>query len=490
VAVDVAGVATHVLGWVRARQADDDADPRFVRPRNDPRTGTLDFGHYQPGDAIGGAGVERSRENDLRGLRGRVVRHFDSGNVETIDPVSGRDVSLTIDAQVQAKVQALLEPSVGLARLQPWHLSQNPEQWPKLPLDSPLYGSAVVLEIETGEVVALVSTPSFTRDQRQDGALWRDPVHSPAINKAVSGRYPPGSIIKPLVLTAAVTEGVYSLGQPITCTGHFYPSNPNIFRCWIYKQSKNTRTHSEFYPEGLHAPEALAASCNIFFYTLGSKLGLERLSGWYRRFGIGDKIDLGLGGEYAGFVRESAGDARGHLSDAVNMAIGQGPVDYTPMHAADIYATIARWGQRIKPRLMMDERPVASELHLDTGAVDAAIKGLGMAVGDEMGTGHHLSLEGGVREPIFAESGVTVCGKTGTADAPDIMGEDPDAAGPLKAVPLREGDHSWFVVMVGPRGKPAKYVIAVLMEYAGSGGRVSGPIANQIIHVLKEEGYL
>lgn len=488
VSVDVAGVATHIIGWLKTRQAEDLSDPRFVRPRLDPITRKLDYGYYQNGDLIGATGVERSQERLLRGLRGRVTRHSDTDTVDTVVPVAGNDVSLTIDANVQAKVQALMDPKVGLAKLQPWHVSSNADQAPKIPIGSSLYGAAVVLDIESGDLLALVSTPSFTRDQRGDQGIWSDPVNTPAINKAISGRYPPGSIIKPLVLTAAVTEGVHSLATAINCTGHFYPNSPNVFRCWIYKQSH--RTHNEFFTEGLHAPEAIAMSCNIYFYTLGNKLGLERLGNWYTRFGIGQAIDLGLGGEYSGYVRPSGPGNRGHISDAINMAIGQGPVDYTPLHAADIYATLARGGLRIKPRVMMNERPRSSELKLDPAAVDAAIEGLRESVGTPMGTGSHLSFEGGLREDIFRESGVGIAGKTGTAEAPDIVGEDPDGEGPLKNHVLRGGDHSWFVVMVGPEGRPAKYVIAVMMEYAGSGGRVSGPIVNQIIHVLKQEGYL
>lgn len=488
--VDVFGVATHILGWMKPLQADDRADPRFVRPKVNKKTGELDYGHYQGGDLIGAVGVERSQEVALRGLRGRVIDHHDTGTQENITAIPGHDVHLTIDAAVQAKVQALMDPSVGLAKLQTWHRSLKPEQWPMIELGSPIYGAAVILDIDTGEVLAMVSTPSFTRSQRQDEAIWKDPVNSPAINKAISGRYPPGSIIKPAVLCAAVTEDVFNVRGTIHCTGHFFPNRTDIFRCWIYKQMNTT--HDAFFSDGVPAPEAIAVSCNMFFYTLGSRLGLERLGAWYHRFGIGEPIDLGLGGEYPGYAKTGVGKDRGQISDAINMAIGQGPVDYTPAHAADLYATIARAGTRILPRIVRDTAPKSDELRLDSEAVEKAMEGLQLAVGDRMGTGHHLSLPEIGEEPIFNEEGVRVWGKTGTAEAPAIMGEKPEGVENAKAPVLRDGDHSWFVVMAGPDTKNAspKYVIAVIMEYAGSGGRVSGPIANQIIHVLKEEGYL
>jgi cell division protein FtsI/penicillin-binding protein 2 len=111
-------------------------------------------------------------------------------------------------------------------------------------------------------------------------------------------------------------------------------------------------------------------------------------------------------------------------------------------------------------------------------------------VNDDLGTGHHLTFEGGVREPIFtARPGIEVVGKTGTAEAPDILADtDPDSDRARRI--LREGDHSWFVVMVGHAGGRPRYVISVIMEYAGSGGRVSGPICNQIVGALVAEGYL
>ncbi len=490
--VEVFGVATHILGWMKPLQAEDRDDPRFIRPKVNKKTGEIDYGHYQPGDLVGAVGVERSQEVALRGLRGRVMDHHDTGTQETIPSVAGHDVHLTIDAAVQAKVQALMDPVLGFAKLQEWHRSLKPEQWPQMELGSPIYGAAVVLEIDTGEVVALVSTPSFTRAQRQDADIWRDPVNSPAINKAISARYPPGSIIKPAVLCAAVTEGVFNINSTIHCTGHFYPNRTDIFRCWIYKQSNNQNTHDMYFANGVPAPEAIAVSCNMFFYTLGNKLGLQRLGEWYHRFGIGEPIDLGLGGEYPGYARTGVGKDRGQSSDAINMAIGQGPVDYTPAHAADLYATIARAGTRILPRIVRDTAPKSDDLHLDSEAVERAMEGLQLAVGDRMGTGHHLSLPEIGEEPIFVEEGVRVWGKTGTAEAPVVMGQVTNEAGVSEKVVLRDGDHSWFIVMAGPDDKNAspKYVIAVIMEYAGSGGRVSGPIANQIIHVLKEEGYL
>ncbi|MFN9976493.1 MAG: penicillin-binding transpeptidase domain-containing protein, partial [Phycisphaerae bacterium] len=120
------------------------------------------------------------------------------------------------------------------------------------------------------------------------------------------------------------------------------------------------------------------------------------------------------------------------------------------------------------------------------------MEGLAGSVGDDLGTGHHLTIDG-VRDPIFNVPGVRVYGKTGTAAAPDLKvksDDEHDGLGPTAAEVVRSGDHSWFVVMVGRSNERPKYIISVVMEYGGSGGKVSGPIVNQIVQALKDEGYL
>ena len=171
------------------------------------------------------------------------------------------------------------------------------------------------------------------------------------------------------------------------------------------------------------------------------------------------------------------------------MGIGQGPVSWTPLHAANAYATLARGGVRINPRLIVGQaRPEAVDLGLDQSAVAEALDGLSRAVNDHEGTGNHLTIEGTGEEPIFNTPGVKIWGKTGTAAASPLLGADPDGEGPDPKQILAAGDHSWFVIMVG-RDRP-RYVISVVTDFGGSGGKVSGPIANQIIWALIGEGYL
>lgn len=489
--VEARGVATHILGWMRGVRAEDVAK----RPRVNPVTKQIDPGHYQEQDTAGARGIEGAFEDALRGQRGRRVRHLDipvgePGAEESVDPVAGTDVTLTIDAALQARVHALMNPELGLARVQPWHHGVHvPGQPAPLPDGTPLNGAAVVLEIDSGEILAMVSTPSFTREQmqRDPASVFEDRVNAPWVNRAVSKPYPPGSIVKPLILAAAVTDGVYSLSRAIECNGHLLPERPDRYRCWVFKQFG--MTHTSVLGRPLLAPEAMAVSCNIFFYTLGRELGPERESNWYRKFGVGSTAPIHLDDLYAGSVGVVPKPERLGVPHAILMAIGQGPVAWTPLHAADSYATLARGGLHIRPRLVRSDRPTATDLTIDPAALDAALEGLRQSVNEEYGTGHMLKYPDGTKEPVFTpRPGIEVIGKTGTAEAPDLLDQDPND--PRVRETLREGDHSWFVVMAGKKGGRPRYVISVVMEYAGSGGRVSGPICNQIVGALIAEGYL
>jgi penicillin-binding protein 2 len=187
------------------------------------------------------------------------------------------------------------------------------------------------------------------------------------------------------------------------------------------------------------------------------------------------------------------GGARLEIQDAIFMGMGQGPVAWTPLHAAQAVATIARYGVRVPPRVVVSgalgrETGEPEEAGVDSGVAAEILHGLELAVNDPLGSGHHIRF-GQQQEKILNVPGVKVWGKTGTAEAPDLV-HDPDGVGPAGREVLLEGDHSWFVVLAGDEGGRPRYSISVVMEYAGSGGKVSGPIANQIVWALVDEGYL
>lgn len=488
--VTVEGVASHVLGRMRrgvhredmeARQRALEADPELARRSYIELDGggPVDRGRYELTDAVGARGLEAHYEHWLRGLRGVRIEQLESGQTRSVEPEPGRDLRLTLDIMLQARIRAAMSPQLGLARVQPWHDN------PSLPVGTALAGAAVVLDIDAGDILALVSTPPrLDQAEAAPGALA-----DPLVHRAIATPYPPGSIAKALVLASAISRGVLDPAGRIACTGHLLPDRPDLFRCWIF--TRFGTTHSDVLGHDPDPRESLMVSCNIFYYTLGRRLGVEGIVDTYRRFGVGESAGLGLDQEYPGGV-ERFGGGRLQLQDAMMMAMGQGPVTWTPLHAADAYATLARGGVRVQPRLVLtDQPPVVHETGLSEAGLEAALAGLFLAVNDpRFGTGEHLTIDGR-REPIFNVPGVRVWGKTGTAQAPQRE-VDLDGSGPAPAR-LMQGDHSWFVVLAGPAGHGASrpmYAIAVVMEYAGSGARVSGPIVNQIIHALRAEGYL
>jgi penicillin-binding protein 2 len=306
--------------------------------------------------------------------------------------------------------------------------------------------------------------------------------------------YQPGSVVKALILCGAIKQGVYAPGERIRDTGHFFPNQPTIFRSWIYKQYGIT--HSDQLGRDPDDIDAMMVSGNVFFFTLADRLGARRIAEVYREFGLGEPFGLGLGGEWPGSIggltnRVFDGSDL-QRQDAILLGIGQGPITWTPLHAADAYATIARGGVRIVPRLVSEDgqAPRVHDLRLPARAVRNTLEGLRKSVTDwDFGTGTRITIDG-VQERIFNAPGVTVWGKTGTADASPVMWDADGPDGPLPAVAVRSGDHSWFVLLVGNEGEAPRFAISVVVDFGGSGGRVSGPIANQIIHALIQEGYL
>lgn len=507
------GVAEHLVGRCRTEVWSEDLERRpFVTP-----DGEEDLGGYRPGsDLIGHSGIERSQEALLRGRRGRVTTRLDSGEEERIDPVPGREVQLSIDIALQARIEALLDPRSGLTERHDWHDSAQGEDETRaagLVEGTPLASAAVVIDVDSGEIIACASwPPPSAASSLPPGERSR---LAPSINRAVEGIYSPGSILKPLIYLAATAEGAFAIDATVACHGHYFPNDPGVARCWIFRPRFGMGTHNERTGGPLGASAALARSCNIFFYTLAQRLGPERLVLWLRRFGLGEPLGIGLLRDARmedGSVQR-VGEAGGALPGEQTFArirserdpltpillgIGQGPIAWTPVQAANAYALIAREGAVrdatliLAPREAIDaaRNGLAPREHMafPPRAVAHMLDGLRLAVEASYGTAHHLQL-GEVREPIFSLEGVRIFGKTGTAQAPPLrLDADGDGTIDRTIVGL---DHAWFAGLVGDgtRERP-RHAIAVLVEHGGSGGKVAGPVAAQIVKALQAEGYL
>jgi len=495
--IEVEGVATHILGSMRQIWREDVEGPegRPFRRRTERGEQVVDLGGYLPGDTTGRWGVERAQESRLRGLRGQRIIQLDTEDEERIEPVPGRDVWLTIDIELQAHITALMDPRLGLMARQPWH-----EKELVGPVGEPLAGAAVVMDIASGEVLAAVSVPTFPAEllRTDPDAIWQDHYNRPGINRPVAMPYEPGSTIKAMVLAAAITDGMHGSHENIPCTGFLNPpGNPNRFQCWIHKQYR--RTHGDDMP----GDRAISESCNIFFYTLGRRFGGRRLVHWYHRFGLGELTHGGLPDERRGDLPDLSGptgprDPGFTDADAVFMAIGQGPVRWTPMQAVQAYATLARYGRVVRPTFILHgEQPVEvnapQDLRLNARAVQLTLKGLHDAVTTPAGTGYRINYGDSV-EKTFNIDGVKLYGKSGTAEAAPLREPIDDTGDGFPnrwGEVLKHGDHAWMIVLVQREGSTQPdYVVGVVVEYAGSGGRVAGPIVNQILHAMRAGGHL
>jgi len=485
----VDGVATQLLGWMRGKVQAEDIDARKARRDAAGATG-VDRGAYFAGDSVGAWGIEAGAEDTLRGLRGLQVRHMDTGEVETLPAEPGRDVPLTIDVALQARLHGLFSRTLGLAVVQPWHRparreDAEPLKFAEIPIGTPLNGAVVVIDVASGDILAMVSHPTFDRGtlMTTPDVVWKDELNQPFLNRAINKSYQPGSIVKPLMLSGAVTMGRLHLTERIECTGHFFPDKPLLYRCWIYKQFGSTHG-------ALDGAEAIQHSCNIFYYELGQRLTPRGISEWYRRFGVGlpraEGWNLGIGEEFPGSVKDPS---KAEMNEAILMGIGQGPIAWTPLHAADAYATLARGGTRIVPHIRADVPVRRQDLALDRSAIDLALQGLRWSAEKEGGTTHRVTypMPDGTRtsEAIFSVPGITVWAKSGTADVAPFKA----ALGFDGAVEAFDGDHAWCVFLCGDRQVP-RYAVAVVIDHGGSGGRVAGPVANQVVRALVTEGYL
>jgi len=398
---------------------------------------------YRRTDEIGKTGIERSEEEVLRGTTGSLLVEVDShGHELSVDgrtePVAGKNLTLTIDLDLQAFAEARL--SVMLSKL------------------GLRKASIIAIDPRDGSIRAMVSEPTFDSnafssgiDQEAYAALIADPA-MPLFNRSISGEYPPGSTFKPYVSYTALADGVIDAKTSFLSTG-------------------GIRVGEWFFPDwkaGGHGitdvRKAIAESVNTFFYIVGgglddfTGLGVERIADGARKFGFGSPTNVRLPGEADGFLpskewKQEAKGERWYVGDTYHLAIGQGDMLATPLQIAAANATIANGGTRFVPGLVEkvgDElvEPIQASDSLESSSIQIVREGMRQAV--TKGSARSLST-----------LSQTVAGKTGTAQAP---GDVPT--------------HAWFEGF-GPYEDPTLSVV-VLIENGGEGSSVAVPIAKDI----------
>ena len=489
--IEVGGVGLHLIGLMRDAWKEDVGD----KPMRD-RSGKYDLRGYADGDRLGRSGIEQSLEAELRGSRGLRIINRDTGETtHKIEPRGGKDVVLSIDIRLQAHIQAIMSPELGLMTVLPWHL--KPDDSPER-LGERYNGAAVVIDIASGDVLAAVSMPDAPRDLlAEDSALlWNDLVNQPMVNRAMAVPYQPGSTLKPLVLAAAMSDGVLGPNELIDTPGFLWPDKPNVYRDWYWK--KYTLLRGE-----IDGAKAIQVSSNPFFGLLAERLikrhGKPRMPNWYRRFGLGQRPDIRLPEVVSGSVGAAGRDLE--HNEVCFMAIGQGPVAWTPLQAATAYMRLASGDLSRQPRFVVSpEKPIqvmdVSEFKMTDRARDLALEGMHLSATTREGTTHHLSHPVATEvngQPFFNVEGVRIMAKSGTADPGRFRWIDYNRDGEPQDDEIERSlrDHAWVVALVQPEGaSQPTHAIAVVVEYAGSGGQISGPIVNQIIHALQRHQYL
>ena len=398
---------------------------------------------YRSGDLIGRTGIERRYEEILRGRDGAefVVVNAMGKRVSTLTegppqlPEAGHNLTLTLDLEVQ---RALEEAMVGVER-----------------------GAAVALDPHDGGVLGMVSRPAYDPNEISGGITserWRQLTgggNDPFLNRAMQGVYPPGSTFKIVSMAAALHYGVARPDTRLSpCTGR-YVFGDRSFGCW------KASGHGV-----LDLIGALQNSCDVYFYQLGPRIGLDHLVETARAFGLGERTGIDLPQERRGLIPDAAWYDRrwgaGHWRKGMmlNLVIGQGELLLTPLQLALLAAEVADGGRALRPHVVEAvagvpgfhvDRPVAPGLTTDAANWDALHEGLTRVV--ESGTGT------AARVP-----GIEVAGKTGTAQNPHGK------------------DHALFVCYA-PAQDP-KIVMAFVIENSGHGGSVAAPIAGQVLRRL------
>jgi penicillin-binding protein 2 len=435
----------HVLGYVgEATQDELDRDRQ-----------------YRSGDVVGKAGLEKAWEPYLRGVHGGQQVEVDALGrelrvLDEEEAIPGHTLVLSIDLDLQQAAEAALGDESG---------------------------AIVALDPRNGDVLAMVSRPAFDPNEFTGGIKperWRELTTHPRrpLNaRATQGQYPPGSTFKIIMATAALEEGIVNPFTRIHCSGHLQ-FGTHDFRCW---------------KKGGHGPmnvhDALVNSCDVFFYQMGQRLGIDTIARYARAFGLGAPAGIEIGAERAGVIPDSNWKKRvfkqpWFAGETLSAAIGQGYVTATPLQMAEVAATIAT-GVRYKPRLV--ERVEALDgtvlQTVDPDAVitlpvrQTALKQVQEALVDVVahGTGKKAALPD-----------VAVAGKTGTSQVV-TLGKERIPAAKLK---WDQRDHAWFVAYA-PADEPT-IAIATLVEHAegGGGGAVAAPVTRKVLETyfrLREE---
>lgn len=412
---------------------------------------------YQGGDIIGKKGLEKLREEDLRGEKGHSYSEVDSKGFEqqllkSEEPLPGREIRLTLDVELQ--------------RIAESYMAAGEKS-----------GAVVAMEVKTGRILTAVSAPTIHINDFVGGistkkwkALLDNPKH-PLINKFVQASYPPGSTYKMVTALAGLAKGVITEDTVFYCPGHYKFGN-RLYRCW---------KHSGHGPVNLF--KAISESCDVYFYQVGQQVGVDALAEFAGKLGLGQKTGIEQEYEKSGLAptkawKQKYRKAKWQNGETLSVAIGQGFNLATPLQICVMTATLANDGKRYRPQLVEQvidpEGKVVEtfkpELVSEIKGYDRFFKfikaGMIEVVHGKKGTARKVAIDG-----------LRIAGKTGTAQVVKIaqyryLKDD--------EIPYKYRDHAWFTCYA-PAEDP-EIAVTVLVEHGLHGGSGAGPIARAVLN--------
>ena len=439
---------THVLGYVSQANEKDIINNEFIKEK------------FVPGIRVGKTGLEKAFENTLLGENdiqrfevnayGRKISQLEYQKGE-----KGKTLRLTIDTEVQKLANELLKDQAG---------------------------SICVMDIYSGDVIAMHSSPSFDPNlfvfgiSKDDWQLIRNDPMKPLVNKTLQGNYSPGSTIKPIVALSALENGIINTNFTINCRGHKHPLElyGQTYHCW------KKEGHGF-----MNLRNAMKQSCDIYFYEIARKLGVDKLSETAKKFGLGKEVfgDL-FSIEKKGLIpntqwKKNALGQGWLLGETVITGIGQGYIQTTPIQLCLMIAQIGNGGHKIYPKIVVNEKDHIAPpdkfmpLFVNSKNIKIVQDAMFASTNEARGTSYKSRIDD--KKYQFA-------GKTGTAQVKKITEKDRELDLKTFEIPYEERDHALYVAY-GPYKNP-RYAVSVIVEHGGNGSTTAAPMAKKLFKLI------
>ncbi|MDC0859293.1 penicillin-binding protein 2 [Candidatus Pelagibacter sp.] len=433
---------THVLGYVSQANEQDIISNEIIKEK------------FVQGLKVGKIGLEKTFENDLIGTNS-IERYEVNAYGRRISQLEfqkgdkGKTIKLTIDTEIQKLANELLAEKAG---------------------------SICVMDIFTGHVIAMHSSPSFDPNKfvfginTDDWQLIRNDPMKPLVNKSLSGTYSPGSTIKPIVALSALENKIISTNFRVNCKGHKKPLElyGQTYHCWK-KEGHGI----------VDMREAMKQSCDTYFYEVARRLGVDKLSETAKKFGLGKKVFEDLFEiEKSGLVpstswKKNVLGINWVLGETIITGIGQGYIQTTPIQLCLMTAQIANGGHKIIPKLIVDSKTddedKFSPIVEDVKNMKLVQEAMFSSTNEVRGTSYKSRID----DPKYQ-----FAGKTGTAQVKRITKQDRELDLDTSEIPYEERDHALYIAF-GPYKNP-RYAVSIVIEHGGSGGAVAAPLAKKL----------